>query len=271
MASKLILAAVAALMTPTLAVADLYQRPPESWVWYKDDTPPPEQPKEQPPAATPTAPAEGKSAKQMLRELGEQMEEAEALAVLNPTTENLQRSAELRKRVMALTQTYADRMEQFTWKNPDYDYTLERPMRTDGLFTANPIRRDKLMGSLKQAAGSNALVYVFRSDCPYCKKFTPLLKAFAEEHGFTVLTFSLDGIGVPEYPYPKRDLSMLRAKNMLPKVVPAVYVVNPKTGNTETVGFGLMNMVDLENRVALASGIDVYEGIATPTKLQEQN
>lgn len=270
MASKTSLLLVAAFLLPAVAAADLYNREPESWVWYKDATTPPEETPKQAPA-TPPAPTEAgaKSAKEMLRSMGEQMEEAEALAVLNPTSENIRRSLELRKQMLVLTQTYADRYEQVIWKNPDLDYTLERPMRTDGLFAANPIRREKLMASLKGAASSNALVYVFRSDCPYCKKFTPLLKAFAEEHGFTVLTFSLDGIGVPEFPYPKSDLSMLRAKNMLPKVVPAVYVVNPKSGTTETVGFGLMNMVDLENRVALASGIDVYEGIATPTKLQE--
>lgn len=269
MESKLKLAALAALLLPSMALADIYQRQPESWVWYKDDVPAPEKPKENEKPA-PVAPAEGKSAKQVLRELGEQMEEAEALSVLNPTSENLRRSAELRKQVMIVTQTYADRLEQFTWKNPDLDYTLERPMRTDGLFTASPIRRERLMKALKEAAGSNAIVYVFRSDCPYCKKFSPLLKAFGDLHGFTVLPFSLDGVGVAEFPYPKRDLAMLRAKNMLPRVVPAVYVVNPRTGNIETVGFGLMNQVDLETRIALAAGVDIHEGIATQTNLQEE-
>lgn len=268
MESKPLLLLLAGLLVPAFASADLYSREPESWVWYKDSAPAEAAPKEQPAAPVASATA-GKTAKEVLRELGEKMEEAEAESVLNPTTDNIRRSLELRKQMLVLTQTYADRYEQVIWKNPDLDYTLERPMRTDGLFAANPVRREKLMASLKGAASSNAIVYVFRSDCPYCKKFTPLLKAFAEEHGFTVLTFSLDGIGVPEYPYPKSDLSMLRAKNMLPKVVPAVYVVNPKSGTTETVGFGLMNMVDLENRVALAAGIDVYEGIATRTKLQE--
>lgn len=270
MESKPLILLLAALLLPAFAAADLYDRQPESWVWYKDDAnPPADKPKEAPPAPSAPTEASAKTAKEVLRAMGEKMEEAEALAVLNPTSDNIRRSLELRKQMLVLTQTYADRYEQVIWKNPDLDYTLERPMRTDGLFAANPVRRERLMASLKGAANSNALVYVFRSDCPYCKKFTPLLKAFAEEHGFTVLTFSLDGIGVPEFPYPKSDLSMLRAKNMLPKVVPAVYVVNPKAGTTETVGFGLMNMVDLENRVALASGIDVYEGIATPTKLQE--
>lgn len=272
MASNLLSVALAALMIPALAMADLYERQPESWVWYKDAQPAPEeQPKEAPkPTATGVASAaDGKSGKETLRLLGEQMEEAEAQSVLNPTAENIKRSIELRKQVLALTQTYADRYEQVVWKNPELDYTLERPMRTDGLFTANPIRREKLMAALDGAATSNAIVYVFRSDCPYCKKFSPLLKAFAEAHGFTVLPFSLDGIGIEQFPFPKRDLDMLRAKKMLPKVVPAIYVVNPKTGNMDTVGFGLMNIVDLENRVALASGIDVYEGITTPSKLQE--
>ena len=156
------------------------------------------------------------------------------------------------------------------WKTPELDYTIERPMRTDALFTANPLRQEKLTDALAAAAQANALVYVFRSDCPYCKKFSPVLKRFAESNGFTVLAFSLDGVGNEEYPYPKADMDQLKAKGLVPKVVPALYIVNPKKGTSEAVGFGLMNMTDLQTRVALAAGIDVYEGSAAVTRSPEE-
>lgn len=255
---------------PRVALADIYEQQPKSWVWYKD-SPPPEavQPKKKPQKSTASA-ADGLTAKAALKAMGEDLEEAEAQSILNPTTTNIKHAIELKRQALALSQTYADRYEQVVWKNPELDYTIERPMRTDALFTANPLRQEKLTAALATAAQSNALVYVFRSDCPYCKKFSPVLKRFAESNGFTVLAFSLDGVGNDEFPYPKADMDQLKAKGLVPKVVPALYIVNPKKGTSEAVGFGLMNMTDLQTRVALAAGIDIYEGSAAVPRSPEE-
>lgn len=266
MASKA-LAWIALLLLPGLARADLYDRPPESWVWYQD--PAVAATKDPSPPPTTASAADGRSAREVLKAIGEEMEEAEARSVLNPTTDNIRRAIELKKQALALSQTYADRYEQVVWKHPELDYTIEKPMRTDALYAANPLRQEQLYAALRQAASRHALVYVFRSDCPYCKKFAPLLKTFAAQHGFTVLAFTLDGAGSVDFPYPKTDLSQLRAKGMLPKVVPALYLVNPREGSSEAVGFGLMNSLDLENRVALAAGIEVNTAVATPSRLQD--
>lgn len=255
------------LIAPALAAADLYERKPESWVWYQDPAPADVAPKEKP--AEKGAVAEARSAKETLKLMGEAMEEAEAQSILNPTSANIKHAIEMKKQALALSQTYADRYEQVVWKNPELDYTIERPMRTDALYTASPLKQERLDSALAKASETNALVYVFRSDCPYCKKFSPVLKAFAAQHGFTILAFTLDGTGTADFPFPKVDVSQLRAKGMEPQKVPAVYVVNPKAGTTEAVGFGLMNKVDLENRVALAVGVNVYEGAASASGLQE--
>jgi conjugal transfer pilus assembly protein TraF len=262
MASKRVFL-LAALVVAGVARADLYERSPDSWVWYQDPAKE-EKAKPRPEVKGQVAsPAQGGSAKETLKLMGEQLEEAEAQAVLNPTTENIVRSMTMKKQLLALSQTYADRVEQVVWKNPNLDYTLEKPMRTDALFTANPVKQEKLQEALRSAAQTHALVYVFRSDCPYCKKLSPVLKAFAEQHGFTVLTFTLDGRGTDDFPYPKTDIRQLQAKGMVPQVVPAVYLVDPRQDTPEAVGFGLMNRQDLENRVALAAGINIYEGVAS--------
>lgn len=246
--------------------ADLYDRQPNSWVWYKD--PAVEAPKPKPeekkvvPGAT-ASPAFAMSAKDTLKKLGDEYEEAEAQAVLNPTNENIVREMTLKKQIMVLGETYADRVQQVTWKNPNLDYTLERPMTTDALFTANPVKQEKINEQLASVAKHKAIVYVFRSDCPYCKRFSPILNAFAKEKGFTVLTFSLDGRGNDIFPYPKTDLALLHAKNILPQVVPAVYLIDPRADTTDVIGFGLMNYLDLQNRISLASGIKIYEGITS--------
>lgn len=257
------------LITQVLcAHADLYDQKPSGFVWYDDRMSVSERASgdENVPVARASA-ASGKTAKETLRFLGEQYEEAESLSILNPTTENVKKAITLKKEILVLTQTYADRYEQVVWRNPELDYTLERPMRTDGIFLSNPLAAKRLSENLQVASKHYALIYVFRSDCPYCRRFSPILKGFSQEHGFAVLPVSLDGKGGEEFPYPKRDLSALKRHGLLPEVVPALYLVNPNKDEVEAVGFGLMNSNDLERRVALAAGINVYEGAPVATRV----
>lgn len=250
------------------AHADIYDRQPDSWVWYKDPALEPK--KEEKPATKPAvpgasaSPASNMSGKEVLKKLGEEFEEAQAQAILNPTNENIVREVTLRKQIMVLGEIYADRVEQVTWKNPNLDYTLERPTTTAALFAANPVKQEKIDSELAKVAKKKAIVYVFRSDCPYCKRFSPILESFSKEKGFTVLTFSLDGKGNDVYPYPKTDLGLLQAKKMIPQVVPAVYLIDPREDTTDVIGFGLMNYMDLQKRIALVNGIHIYEGITSP-------
>lgn len=253
--------------------ADLYQQRPDSWVWYEDPAKAEKKPeplKEKPAAGSNASSANGVSAKETLKKLGEEFEEAQAQAILNPTNENIIREVSLRKQIMVLGEVYADRVEQVTWKNPNLDYTLERPMNTAALFAANPIKQEKMDEQLAQVARQKAIVYVFRSDCPYCKRFSPILEAFSKEKGFTVMTFTLDGKGNEVYPYPKTDVGLLQARNMLPQVVPAVYLIDPKANTTDVIGFGLMNYMDLQKRIALVNGIHIYEGITSPVSAAQQ-
>lgn len=268
MASNLKYLALVLLMLAAVARADLYQNQPGGWVWYDDSVTEPDAKPAPAAASAPAAkPVTAEDARAILHKLGEAAEEAQAEAVLNPTPENIVKDMTLRKQVLAMGQLYAERYEQEIWKHPDLDYTQEAPVRGDALFAVNPIKRDNLMAGLDKAAQSYAIVYVFRSDCPYCKKFSPLLKTFAEAHGFTVMPFSLDGKGNGSFPYPKTNVQQLLAKGMAPDRVPAVYLVDPAKNSAEPIGFGLMNTQDLEQRIALAAGVDVNDAGAASTPI----
>lgn len=261
-----LLIAIVALVTQGVALADLYQKQPDGWVWYQDSEVAPNKPQEKPKQMGTVTIVGGKSPRETLKAMGDEMEDAEAQSILNPTPDNIRHALMLKKQILAMTNVYADRVERTIWQNPELDYTLERPMRQDTIFAAGQVQADRLKAGLAEASKTSALVYVMRSDCPYCKKFSPLLKEFAKLHGMTIIPISLDGHGNSDFPYPKRDLSILRAKGMIPEVVPALYLVNPRKDQVEPVGFGLMNAADLENRVALAAGINIYEGTTSSAK-----
>lgn len=252
----------AALMLLAVAVhADSYENKPKGWVWYDDSVPPaPSKKEEKKPKASEGA---SMSAKETLQKMGEEYEEAEARAILYATDKNIRDAMEKKIAIMQMTQLYADRYEQVTWRNPELDYTLQSPQKMEAVWASDAAEYANQDAGLKKAASNWAIVYVFRSDCPYCKRFAPILKTFAEKYGYTILSVTLDGRGSSDFPNPKTDVSVLRSKNMVPQVVPAVYLVEPRSNTTQTIGFGVMNMGELRQRIGLAAGIEVgFKGVS---------
>jgi conjugal transfer pilus assembly protein TraF len=89
---------------------------------------------------------------------------------------------------------------------------------------------------------------VFRSDCPFCHRFAPILKRFEQEFGMTVLAVSLDGRTLPDYPNAQARQRHGRAPEC--HAVPALYLTAPARRQIRPVGFGLMSMTDLVERIA---------------------
>lgn len=248
----------ACLLLAVHANADMYKSMPDSWLYYHDPKVEEKSDKKQPATTQPAMSI--MTAKETLKKMGEQWEEMYATAVLNPTQENILAEMAAKQRFMQMSEQFADRYQQVLWQTPEFDYTLEHPMRTDGLWAAGTAGFEKLERDFKGAADKFGILYVFRSDCPYCKKFSPILKAFVEHYGFSLITVSLDGQGTDIFPNPSRDLSALRRRGALPEVVPAVYLVDPTQPKAQPLGFGVMNEADLKARVASAAGINMNYG-----------
>ncbi|MCB1660175.1 MAG: conjugal transfer protein TraF, partial [Pseudomonadales bacterium] len=86
-------------------------------------------------------------------------------------------------------------------------------------------------------------------------------------HGFSIISVSLDGQGTQDFPNPVKDLNLLKRRNALPEVVPALYLIDPKEPQAQALGFGIMNSKDLEERIAEAVGINLQQGTITASKL----
>ena len=101
---------------------------------------------------------------------------------------------------------------------------------------------------VRSLALTHGLLFIFRSDCPYCHRFAPILKRFEQEFGMTVFPVSLDGRGLPEYPNPQLDNGIATRLNA--SVVPALYLTAPSKRQIRPVGFGVMAMTELLERIA---------------------
>lgn len=241
---------VAAVAQDAPAEAAYFERHADGWFWYRD----PKLPRPAP-AAKPEQPKAAESGKddpvKVIEAEHKAMEQALDRAIVTPTPENVKAYLELNQHLMAQAGDFADAWRGAIWSNPSLDYSLVSPVGSSAYVKADEdatAYEQKLM----QAAQDWGLVFFFRGTCPYCHKFAPLLKQFAEHYGFRIVDVSLDGGGLPEFPNPQPNNQA--AQNLRVEAVPAVYLVNPRTRQVVPAVFGLVGWSDLVQRVIYALG-----------------
>lgn len=236
--------------------SSFFQDRERGWFWYEDPPPEPEEEvleRSAPAVAASAAAASAQplSAREQLKRQGEQMEEALSLAVMNPTPENILNYLEHSKRIQKQAQNFATEFKQTLWTAPEYDYRLEKPVTTDAIMAVSERSVAEQDARLVEIADKYGLIFFMRSDCPYCHKFGPVLKGFAEKYGVEVIPVSLDGPGIPDYPYPKPNIDLGRKLNV--SVVPALFLVDPDRNKVVTVGYGFNDWSALTAKMIYAA------------------
>ena len=220
-----------------------WRRNREGWFWYRD---PPEaisRPKEVP--APPDRPRELVDFEAMQKRL----EDLKRVAVMNPTDANLLAYMRYQRFVMNKSELFAERWQRLVWTVPELDYGLTgRPTNSMAIGVFDEQQRDRQAQTVRSLAATHGLLFIFRSDCPYCHRFAPILKRFEQEFGMTVFAVSLDGRGLPEYPNAPLDNGIAARLNA--SVVPALYLTAPAKRDIRPVGFGVMAMTELVERIA---------------------
>ena len=215
----------------------------EGWFWYRDPPAPVSPPKASPPP--PSRPAELVEFEAMQHRL----DELKRVAVMNPTDANLVAYMRYQRFVMNKSERFAERWQRLVWTVPDLDYGLTgRPTNSMAIGAFDEQQRDRQAQVVRSLASTHGLVFIFRSDCPYCHRFAPILKRFEQEFGMMVFPVSLDGRGLPEYPNPQMDNGIATRLNST--VVPALYLTAPSKRQIRPVGFGVMALTELLERIA---------------------
>ena len=236
--------AAAQASDPAETATVYWQQHREGWFWYRDPPPPKARPAQKAPA-TPARPRELADFEAMQQRL----ETLKRVAVMNPTDDNLMAYMRFQRMVMDRSQVFADRWQRLVWREPSLDYASEgRPTNTLAIAAFDERQRERDTAAVRQLAATHGLVFVFRSDCPFCHRFAPVLKRFAQAHGLTVLAVSLDGGTLPEYPDARPDNGIAARLNA--RAVPALYLTQPSRREFRPVGFGLMSDTDLLERIA---------------------
>lgn len=238
-------ASLPASTTPPAATPEkpFFDRWREGWFWYED---PLRDRKSEDKLRTPAA-SSVESASAQLARIQKDLEEAQAKAVLDPTEPNVRAWLSYNNWMQSSAARFGEVAQKVLWQSPALDNTVAQPVNHLALaqFRSDQSReRDDAMRAL---GTTHALVFFMKGDCPYCHKFAPILRDFAARVGLTVFPVSLDGGGLPEYPEPRVEHNA--ATRFGVEVVPAVFLVEPRSGERTPIAFGVVSAEELAERL----------------------
>jgi len=200
------------------------------WLWYGPEVKPAKPLLKKPPAA----------AKQ-LSKMQHRFKAAKAKAILQPTYNNVRQFFLLQAQMIKQAEQF-QKMYQLV--------STTQPQRPDD--NPNPVyqrelkqhQATKLKAQLKQLSQTHGLFFIYKSDCPYCHEFAPIVKRFAKAYGFVVKAVSADGQPIEQFPDAAADNGAIKLLN--PEgIYPSLFIANPQTGLVMPLSWGLSSWSNL--------------------------
>lgn len=98
-----------------------------------------------------------------------------------------------------------------------------------------------------------ALIVFYRSSCPHCQRFIPVLAKFGNDAGFKIYAYSTDGQSLPALQdtmpmTPEIQKAFFDSPNI---EVPSLFIINTKTMQTYLIDRGEMDYMALMNRIKI--------------------
>ena len=221
-----------------------YNRHEEGWFWYREEKALKEEGIVAKKTLSPLTPSSKLlTARDKVKYIQDNFEEATAKAILNPTLSNVQD-------VMTLQRQIIDRSTQFQeiWMQASLFEGQHLRLSDNGAPLARKIMQEQkekeLHQKIRRLAKETGLFFVFRKDCKFCHAFAPVVKEFSREYGFEVKAISGDGGKLKEFPDAVSDNGMIDKINVK-RVYPALFLAHPPTGNVIPVAWGMTTSAQL--------------------------
>lgn len=275
----LFLANTAAALPPTtktavdrdeVRVGDSYWRDRErGWFWYDDPHPERNEGPKPKPAAVPTisAPTAPKKPSELVEfeALQKRVEDLRNIAIINPSEQNIRNYLNIQNFVIEKASTFADVAQRVIWATPELDPTVTgRPVNAKALEVFDREQAGARTNTVAQLSQTHALFFFFRSDCPYCHQFAPLLKDFEAKFGLKIVPISVDGGGLPEFRNARADNGIARTLDV--RQVPALFLAEPRGGKITPIGYGVLSESELLERIYVVIQPDADKLVPSTTQ-----
>lgn len=185
-------------------------------------------------------------------QLRQELKRREDLAVMDPSEQHMKDYLELWQLTQDKGSVFADSWRRVVWQNPSLDHAQKRPVNNSAIKIYDEGRLRNEEQQLRTLAREHGLIFFFRSDCPYCHAMAPTLRMLSDQYGIEVLPVSVDGQGLPDFPQPRDGRAQAAAWGV--ERVPALFIGSRQTGDRAPIGFGMMALSEIVNRIFVLTG-----------------
>lgn len=239
-----------------------YQKEREGWHFYEDperDEEPAERPKEpekpEKAEAKPTTEKKPRGPKPMsVQWIKKNIKKFRNRAINNPTRENVQAYMYLQKAAMDKASRFSEVSSEVTVGDPYLDEKVRRPTATYAVNAAQRRANQASNSTLKDLAANEnvGLLFVFSSDCPYCRTQAPVLKRFGQLYNLPIRAVSLDGDHMPGTPFPDASYDPSLGERLGVRQTPATFLVKPPDAMSPLAN-GVLSLKGLKKRAILVA------------------
>lgn len=205
--------------------------------------------KEEPkPLPAPKPQSENKpSAKAVLSQLTEMIDEAKAKAVLNPNMENVKHFMVLKNKAGNMATRFSQVWQEVLLQNAHLDYSAYKPTNNQAIIVLNRKNQQRIEKVLNIAAKRYGLIYFYQGDDALAKMQAPILVRLAKKYQFEVLGVSLDGQLIEGFE--RNSVDSGQARKMGVQKVPALFALNPTNQEFLPLSYTLLAERELEQRL----------------------
>lgn len=233
------------------ALAAYWEDSRRGWHFYED-----------PPAVLPVDPAKAQAPKQqeksadlrppelgLFEQLQRRLVEYRSIAIIHPSEANVRRYMDLEAQVVRQASLFSDVAQRIAWASPELDMTLQgRPVNAQALDVFEREQFAERGQAVARLGREHVLFFFFRGDCPYCHAFAPALQSFEARYGIPIVPISMDGGRLPPFEQVRQDNGISRTLRV--PQVPALFLVQPHTGQITPIGFGILSESQLLERIS---------------------
>lgn len=164
-------------------------------------------------------------------------------AVLNPNVENIRNYLMIQNMIMQQSSIFSENWKKTMLLYPEFDYGIAHP--TDSAISQ--IKQSNLHNQqiliVKQLAKQYGLLFFYNGANPLSPQMERTVETFSQFYGFSTIAVSVDHILLSSKLENKKDNGQAQALDI--KALPALALVNPKTGQHFVLTYGYASVNDL--------------------------
>lgn len=235
--SKFLLLILASYAPFLSASSSWYERKLEGWYYFEDQ----EQKIEEKAQLTPEQ-AEG-----ILQAEKRNLAQLLALALIVPTTENVEQYMREQKKWIDQSGRFAGEWGKLILENPLMGEFFKNPTTSYGILAKRENDLQQRKNLLARLSKDHFLLFFFQGGDLFSRKAAEVVKLFAELNQWKVKAVSLDSLGLAEFPDFELDKGISAVIGV--KASPSLFVVNPFENTVVPVGAGLVTVTDIEENI----------------------